>query len=211
MARDGIDPAAITGAIIATVVPANLINLQALCRGNFATEPLVVGRPDVDLGLRILIDHPNEVGADRLCNSVAAHDRYSGPLLVIDFGTATSFDLIDAEGNYRGGVIAPGINLSLEALHQGAAQLPRIAIERPEKVVGTGTITAMQSGIFWGHVSLIEGMAARIADEFGEPLSVIATGGVAAMFTDATPAIDCWAPDLTLRGLYVIYRRNSGP
>ncbi|MDP6173207.1 MAG: type III pantothenate kinase, partial [Rhodospirillales bacterium] len=209
MDRDGIDPKDVTGSVIATVVPANLINLQALCRNGFGTEPLVVGRPEVDLGLEVLIDHPNEVGADRLCNSVAAHEQFPGSLLVIDFGTATSFDLIDSDGNYRGGVIVPGINLSLEALHQGAAQLPRIAVERPVNVVGSGTITAMQSGIFWGHVSIIEGMVSRIAVEFGSPLTVIATGGVAAMFMDATSAIQHWAPDLTLHGLYAIHQRNQ--
>jgi type III pantothenate kinase len=128
---------------------------------------------------------------------------------VIDFGTATTFDIIDAEGNYNGSIISPGINLSLEALHMGAAQLPRVAIERPENVIGTGTVSAMQSGIFWGYVSMIEGMTTRIKQEVGGDMTVVATGGLAPMFADATDAIDHWQQDLTLRGLLAIYRRNQ--
>jgi type III pantothenate kinase len=209
MERDTLTRDDITAAIIATVVPANLIHLQNLCQRYFDCEPLVVGEPSVELGLKILIDNPKEVGADRLCNAVSAHENYNRPVTIIDFGTATSFDVVDAEGSYRGGIISPGINLSLEALHMGAAQLPRVAIERPEKVVGTGTVTAMQSGIFWGYVSMIEGMTARIKEEVGGDMKIIATGGLASMFADATDAIDNWEQDLTLRGLLAIYRRNQ--
>jgi len=209
MERDNLTRGDITAAIIATVVPANLIHLESLCQRYFDCSPLVVGDPGVELGLDVMIDNPKEVGADRLCNAVSAHENYDGPVTIIDFGTATSFDVVDAEGNYRGGIISPGINLSLEALHMGAAQLPRVAIERPEKVVGTGTVSAMQSGIFWGYVSMIEGMTARIKQEVGGDMKIVATGGLAAMFADATDAIDHWEQDLTLRGLLAIYRRNQ--
>lgn len=207
--RDKISRDKIDAAIIATVVPANLIHLQTLCRKYFDCEPLVVGDPEINLGLEILIDNPKEVGADRLCNAVAAHITYQGPIQIIDFGTATSFDVVDKDGNYCGGVIAPGINLALEALHMGAAQLPRIAIERPPKVIGSGTVSAMQSGIFWGYVSMIEGMTQRIGDEIGGDVTTIATGGLAAMFADATDSIDHWENDLTLNGLLSIYRLNQ--
>lgn len=210
MEGDGIDKTAISAAIIATVVPANLINLQTLCRKYYDCEPLVVGDPVVDLGLKILIDSPREVGADRLCNAVAAHETYDGPLLIVDFGTATTFDVVDQDGSYCGGVIYPGINLSLEALHLGAAQLPRVAVDKPDKVIGTGTVSAMRSGIFWGHVSMIEGMTARINAEFGRTLSVIATGGLAQLFKESSDIIEYCDEDLTLRGLLSIHRRNTG-
>jgi len=209
MERDDLTRKDITAAIIATVVPANLIHLESLCQRYFDCTPLVVGDSSVDLGIDVLIDNPKEVGADRLCNAVSAHENYEGPVTIIDFGTATSFDVVDVDGNYRGGIISPGINLSLEALHMGAAQLPRVAIERPDKVVGTGTVSAMQSGIFWGYVSMIEGITARIKQEVGGDMKIIATGGLAAMFADATDTIDHWEQDLTLRGLLAIYRRNQ--
>ena len=189
MKQDSLSRDDITAAIIATVVPANLVHLKNLCQSYFNCEPLVVGDPDVELGFKVLIDHPKEVGADRLCNTVSAHENYDGPVTVIDFGTATTFDIIDAEGNYNGSIISPGINLSLEALHMGAAQLPRVAIERPENVIGTGTVSAMQSGIFWGYVSMIEGMTTRIKQEVGGDMTVVATGGLAPMFADATDAL----------------------
>ena len=129
-----------------------------------------------------MVENPREVGADRLVNAVAAHSRYGGPLIVVDFGTATTFDVVDGDGRYCGGVIATGVNLSLEALHRAAAKLPRIAVEPPPQVIGSSTVTAMQSGVYWGYVSLIEGMVARIKREFGEPMTVIATGGLAGLF-----------------------------
>ncbi|MAF47302.1 MAG: type III pantothenate kinase [Rhodospirillales bacterium] len=208
MESDGILRGDINSAIIATVVPANLIHLQTLCSKYFECTPLVVGNSDIDLGLDVLTDNPGEVGADRLCNAVAAHASYKGPLLVLDFGTATTFDVVDGDGNYRGGVIYPGINLSLEALHLGAAQLPRVAVDRPSKVIGTSTVSAMQSGIFWGHVAIIEGLAKRIEDDFGAPLTVVATGGLAPLFAEATDAIEYCDHDLTLRGLYLLNKRN---
>jgi type III pantothenate kinase len=154
------------------------------------------------------MDRPEEVGADRLVNAVAAHMFYQGPLIVIDFGTATTFDVVDGKGNYCGGCIAPGINLSLEALHAAAAKLPRVAIGRPRTVIGKATVPAMRSGIYWGYVGLIEGLVSRITEEFGETLTVVATGGLAPLFMEATPVIDHLQGDLTLRGLLEIHRRN---
>jgi len=201
----------IGAAIIASVVPAMMFNLKTLCRRYFGCEPRVVGHDGVDLGLSILLDRPEEVGADRLVNAVAAHRRYQGALIVIDFGTATTFDVVDDAGNYCGGAIAPGINLSLEALHMAAAQLPRVAIGRPRQVIGKSTVPAMQSGIFWGYISLIEGLVRRIKDEYGGEMTVVATGGLAPLFADASPVIDALDADLTLRGLLEIHRRNAGP
>lgn len=207
---EGLNRLDITAAIVASVVPAMVFGLKTLCRRYFRCEPLVVGDDGVDLGLSILLDRPEEVGADRLVNAVAAHKCYKGPLIVIDFGTATTFDVIDGKGNYCGGAIAPGINLSLEALHAAAAKLPRVAIGRPKQVIGRATVPAMQSGIFWGYVGLIEGLVSRIKEEFGSEMYVVATGGLAPLFADATKAINALDADLTLRGLLEIHRRNCG-
>jgi len=207
---EGLKPSDITAAIIATVVPTNRHALGQLCEKYFATTPLVVGEAGVDLGIGVKLPNPGEVGADRLVNAVAAVERYGGPLICVDFGTATTFDVIDGDGDYAGGAIAPGINLSLEALHMAAAKLPRVAVERPAKVIGTSTVTAMQSGIFWGYVAMIEGLVRRIQEEFGAPMKVIATGGLAGMFAKATEVIEATDKDLTLRGLYSIYQRNKG-
>ncbi len=209
MSLAGMHPRDIKAAIIATVVPATLFSLKTLCRKYFGCEPLVVGEPEVELGLSVLLDRPEEVGADRLVNAVAAHKFYAGPLIVIDFGTATTFDVVDAQGNYCGGAIAPGPNLSLEALHAAAAKLPRVAIGRPKQVIGKATVPAMQSGVFWGYVGLIEGLVARIQAEFGTSMTVVATGGLAPLFMDATKVIQHIAPDLTLKGLLEIHRRND--
>ncbi len=208
MSLDGIDRAQVVDGIVATVVPATLFSLRTLCRKYFGCQALVVGAPDVDLGLRILVDRPEEVGADRLVNAVAGYDEYGGPLIIVDFGTATTFDVIDAEGSYMGGVIAPGVNLSLEALHSASAQLPRVAIGRPERVIGKGTVQAMRSGIFWGYVSMVEGMIERIRAEFGSDMGVVATGGLAPLFSECTAVLDHSDPDLTLKGLLAIHKRN---
>ncbi|WP_135078012.1 type III pantothenate kinase [Terasakiella sp. SH-1] len=209
MAFEGIEHHDIKDAIIATVVPAMLFNLQSLCRKYFKIEPKVVGNPDVKLGIEIFLDRPEEVGADRLVNAIAAHEVYDGPLIVIDFGTATTFDVVDGDGNYCGGAIAPGINLSLEALHMAAAKLPRVAIGRPDKAIGKGTTTAMQSGIFWGYIGMIEGLTQRMKDEFGQEMTVIATGGLSSLFKKSTDVIQYSDTDLTLRGLLAIYKRNQ--
>ncbi|HEU0071639.1 MAG TPA: type III pantothenate kinase [Alphaproteobacteria bacterium] len=198
----------IDGAIIATVVPGALFALKTLCRRFFEADPLVVGEPNVKLGLKALVDNPQEVGADRLVNAVAGHARYPGDLILLDFGTATTFDVVSAKGDYLGGVIAPGINLSIEALHMAAAQLPRIGVKKPEKVIGKSTVPAMQSGVFWGYVGLIEGIVARITAEIGGKPTVVATGGLAPLFKDATPVIDHLDADMTVRGLVAIWRKN---
>lgn len=209
MAIEGIKPGDMTGAIIANVVPAAQHGLVTLCRRYFGCEPLVVGE-GFDLGIGVLVDNPEEVGADRLVNALAAAERYKVPVIVIDFGTATTFDVVDGKGNYCGGVIAPGINLSLEALHMAAAKLPRIAVKKPQQVIGKGTVAAMRSGVYWGYVGLIEGLVARIKAEFGAAMTVVATGGLASLFGEATGAIDQQDPELTLRGLMLAYRRAKG-
>ena len=208
MGLEGLAPADIAATIIANVVPATAFSLESLCRRYFRAEPMLVGAADVDLGIGVLVPNKDEVGDDRLVNAVAAHARYPGPKIVIDFGTATTFDVVDSQGNYVGGVIAPGINLSLDALHGAAAQLPRIGVARPPAVIGTATVPAMQSGIYWGYVALIEGLVARLEAEYGAAMTVIATGGLAPLFTEATPAIHHVDAELTMRGLLDIWRRN---
>lgn len=209
MSFEGLKAKDIDNAIIATVVPAMLFGLQTLCRKYFKVEPLIVGDPKVSLGIEVFLDRPEEVGADRLVNAIAAHEMYQGPLIVIDFGTATTFDVVDENGNYCGGAIAPGINLSLEALHMAAAKLPRVAIGRPEKAIGKGTTTAMQSGIFWGYIGMIEGLTQRMKEEFGAEMTVIATGGLSSLFAKSTDVIQHSDTELTLRGLLAIYKRNK--
>lgn len=211
MALKALSAAQITEAIIASVVPASLFDLKTLCRAYFGVDPLIVGAPGVNLGIEVLTERPEEVGADRLVNAVGAHIQYGGPLIVVDFGTATTFDVVGREGNYLGGAIAPGPNLSLQALHSAAAQLPRVAVGRPPAVIGKATVSAMRSGIYWGYVSLIEGMVRRIAEEAGDPMTVIATGGLASLFAEGTEAIHHHDPDLTLKGLREIHRRNAAP
>ena len=211
MQLDGLKREDVTAAIIASVVPATFFSLKTLCRKYFRTEPLVVGEDGVDLGLKVLVDRPDEVGADRLVNAVAAGTLFGGPLIVVDFGTATTFDIVDAGGNYAGGIIAPGVNLSLEALHMAAAKLPRVAIGRPRHVVGKSTVEAMQSGIFWGYVGMIEGLIRRIRDETGLKMEAIATGGLAPLFLGAVDCIRSSDPQLTLKGLLAIHRRNRRP
>jgi type III pantothenate kinase len=208
LALSHIDAARIDTAVICSVVPECNFHLRALCRDYYDCEPLFVDEK-AELGIDVAVERPGEVGADRLASAVGAHDRYPGALLVIDFGTATTFDVVDGDGTYRGGVIAPGVNLSLEALHASAAQLPRIAVERPKQVIGTATTPAMQSGIYWGYVSLIEGLVTRIKEEFEVPMTVVATGGLAPLFNAATPVIEHIDAELTMRGLVEIYRRNQ--
>ena len=207
MAWDGLVPADIHTAAIACVVPNALYNLRRLCRDRFGVEAMVT-RADLDWGFAIRTDNPREVGADRLVNALAARARYPRPLAVIDFGTATTFDVVDAAGDYIGGVIAPGINLSLEALHRAAAALPRISVSRPQSVVGRSTVPAMQSGVYWGYVGLIDGISRRIAAELEAKLTVIATGGLAPLFMDGSEMINHLDPDLTLDGLVLLAERN---
>ena len=206
---EGIDRRAVRAAIIASVVPSAVFGLKLLCRRFFGCDALVVGEPQVTLNLRVLIEQPQDVGADRLVNAIAGHMTYPGPLTIIDFGTATTFDVIDSHGNYCGGAIAPGINQSLAALHMAAAQLPLVAVGRPKRVISTSTVSAMQSGIFWGYIGMIEGLIARINKELGLSTQVIATGGLASLFQESTDAIHHHDPDLTIRGLLEIYKRNQ--
>ncbi len=201
----------ITQAIIATVVPEGLFSLLELCRRYFNAEPLVVGDPDVKLDIDVLVDDPAQVGADRLVNAVAGYQKHKEAFVVVDFGTATTFDLIDHQGAYRGGVIAPGINLSLEALDLAAARLPRITVKKPSVVVGRNTVSAMQSGIYWGYVGLLEGLIKRIHNEFGDTTKVLATGGLAPLFAEATAIINEIDLDMTIRGLNYISILNRGP
>jgi len=210
LAMGGLSMDIMDACIISSVVPQSLFSLRNLARRYLHLEPLVVGE-NVELGIEIRIEKPSEAGADRLVNAIGAHVAYKGALLVVDSGTATTFDLVAADGAFEGGVIAPGINLSVQALHEAAARLPRVAIQRPAHVIGKDTVAAMQSGIFWGYVSLIDGLVARLKAEYGQPLTVIGTGGVAALFHGATTAIDTFDPDLTIHGLLEIVRRNPRP
>ena len=203
-------PTDIHRTVIGTVVPAALYHLRRLCREWFAAEPLIA-RASLDWGFEIRVDRPDEVGADRLLNALGAHRRFGGPLMVVDFGTATTFDVVDGDGGYVGGVIAPGINLSIEALHRAAARLPRIGIGRPQSVIGRSTVPAMQSGMFWGYVGLVEGLVTRIKAEYGAPLKVVATGGLAPLFAEGTMMIEHIDPDLTLDGLRLLAARNPTP
>ena len=209
MALAKLHPEDVDSAIIATVVPDTLFSLKGLCRNYFKAEPLVVGDAGVELGIQALVDTPEAVGADRLVNAVAAHEEYGGPLIILDFGTATTFDVINADGDYVGGVIAPGINLSVEALHRAAAMLPKVSVTRPQTVIGKHTTPAMQSGVYWGYVGLIEGLVERIRNEYGEKLRVVATGGLAPMFEPAVDVTQEVDRNLTLRGLVSIYSRNA--
>jgi type III pantothenate kinase len=198
---EGFAKADIDQVAIATVVPRALHNLTVLSQKYFGREPLVAGAEGWPIALDVV--EPKSVGADRALNVMAAHARHPGDLVVIDFGTATTFDVVDYTGAYKGGIIAPGINLSLDALVAAAAKLPRIAISAPEgsSVVGRTTESQMQIGVFWGYVALIEGLVARLKAEIGRPVTVIATGGLAILFDQQTDAFDAIEPDLTIQGL----------
>jgi type III pantothenate kinase len=208
LALEKLSFADLDAAIIATVVPAVLFDLRQLCRQYLKAEPLLVGDPSLDIGARPNVDRPDTIGADRLCNTVAAHERYPGAVIVVDFGTATNFDIVAENGAFDGSVIAPGANLSIEALHQAAALLPRVAIHRAQKVIGRDTISSMQSGVYWGYVGLIGGLIERIKKEYGKPMTVVATGGLAHLFQPDLPGIDHVDADLTMRGLMLIHTRN---
>jgi len=203
---------AVSDVIIACVVPEIQPKLVNLALRGFNLTPLVVGSAEVTLGIEVLIDRPDQAGADRLVNAVAARDYYDLPAIILDFGTATTLDLIGERGSYHGGVIAPGVNLSVEALYNAAARLPRLAVQPWEKnmpVLGKDTVSAMHSGIFWGYTSMIQGLIAKLKDETGTDLPAIATGGLASLFADHVPEISIVDPDLTLRGLVAIHRQNT--
>ena len=208
MAHGGLDPKIIDEVVISNVAPATLFNLRVLCDRYFGCRPLVVGKPECQLPVAVRVDNPAEVGADRLVNTVAAFAEYGPDLIVLDFGTATTFDVVDTDGAYVGGVIAPGINLSIEALKAAAAHLPHIDVTMPQKVVGTNTVHCMQSGAFWGYTALIEGICARISAEREREMTVIGTGGLSPLFARSTETIKHVDPDLTMRGLVQIHRYN---
>jgi type III pantothenate kinase len=195
--------------VISTVVPQSLFNMRNLARRHLKVEPLVVGDTGVKIGIGNALPNPDEVGADRLVTALGARLSYEGNLIIIDSGTATTFDVISAGGVFEGGIISPGINLSVRALHEAAAQLPRIAIQKPEKVIGNSTVSAMQSGIFWGYIGLIDGLVNKIKEEDGRDFSVIGTGGVASLFEGASETIDIYDGALTINGLLEISKLNA--
>ena len=212
LALEGFGRSDITGVIIGTVVPRALHNLQVLSVKYFEQQPLVAGQGAASWPIVLDVDEPHNVGADRALNAIAAHARQPGDLVVIDFGTATTFDVVDYDGAYKGGIIAPGINLSLDALVAAAAKLPRIAIEAPEDptVIGRTTASQMLSGIYWGYVAMIEGLLARVKAEIGRPVTCIATGGLATLFQQHG-LFDAVEPDLTIRGLALLHARSPKP
>ena len=204
---EGLSKSDVEAVIVATVVPRALHNLEVLSEKYFHVTPLVAGQGAAAWPLELDVDEPQNVGADRALNAIAAHAKYPGNLIVIDFGTATTFDLVGPSGAYRGGIIAPGINLSLDALVNAAAKLPRIAIEAPEdmSVVGRTTQSQMLIGIYWGYVAMIEGLTERMRREIDGPETVIATGGLAALFDKHTQVFDAIEPDLTIQGLSLLH------
>ncbi|WP_415920869.1 type III pantothenate kinase [Tateyamaria sp. SN6-1] len=199
----------ITDVIISSTVPRVVFNLRVLCDRYFNCRPYVVGKPDCLLPADPRVDEGTQIGPDRLVNTAGAFDRCGGDLIVVDFGTATTFDVVDDDGAYVGGVIAPGVNLSLEALHNAAAALPHVDITKPQAVVGTNTVACMQSGVFWGYVGLVREICARIKAERARDMRVIATGGLAPLFQATETLFDDYQDDLTMHGLTVIHRFNK--
>ncbi|MEO0991295.1 MAG: type III pantothenate kinase [Pseudomonadota bacterium] len=199
----------ITEVIISSTVPRVVFNLRVLCDRYFQTRPYVVGKPDCMLPSPPRVDEGTQVGPDRLVNTAGAFDRHGGNLVVVDFGTATTFDVVAGDGAYVGGVISPGVNLSLEALHRAAAALPSIDVTKPQKVIGTNTLVCMQSGIFWGYVGLVRGITDRIRAEYDAPMRIIGTGGLAPLFAQGDVLFDTIEDDLTMHGLVVIHRFNT--
>lgn len=208
---EGLGRDAVTAVIIGTVVPRALHNLEVLASKYFGSAPLIAGQGRAGWPIALDVDEPGSVGADRVLNAMAAHERFAGDLVVVDFGTATTFDLVDAGGAYKGGIIAPGINLSLDALVSAAAKLPRIAIEAPadRSVIGRNTEAQMRIGVYWGYVAMIEGLLARIKAEVGRPVTVIGTGGLALLFDKHTEVFDAVEPDLTIHGLALLAARAA--
>ena len=207
---EGFDRSQVDGVAISTVVPRALHNLEVLATKYFGRDALIAGRPPLEWGIAIDVDEPSSLGADRAVNTIAAHALHEGDLIVIDFGTATTFDHSDYTGAYKGGIIAPGINLSLDALVNNAAKLPRIAIEAPGgnlSVIGRNTVEQMNIGIYWGYIAMIEGLVARMKAEVGRPVKVIATGGLATLFEQHTDVFDAIEPDLTIQGLAIMWER----
>lgn len=197
----------VTSIIISSVVPEINFNLDKLSAKYFTCQPTFIRFGEVDLGLEVMLDSPREAGADRLVNAVAVKTHYTTPAVIIDFGTSTNFDVIDKEGRHIGGALAPGINLSLNALHHAAAKLPKVSIACPPDAIGKNTVHAMQSGLYWGYVSMIKGMIEKLTESLGQEPFVIATGGLATLFRTDIPAIQEIDDDLTLKGLLEIHKR----
>jgi type III pantothenate kinase len=212
MAIEGIGRGDVDSVIVSTVVPKARHNLEVLAKKYFGVAPLFAGEGAAGWGIDIDVDEPHTLGSDRAVNAIAAHERHGGDLIVVDFGTATTFDVVDFHGAYKGGIIAPGINLSLDALVSNTAKLPRIAIESPRSasVIGRNTEDQMLIGVFWGYVAMIEGLVARIRSEIGRPAKVVATGGLAVLFDRHTQVFDHVEPDLTLEGLAILAERTGG-
>lgn len=197
----------ISGIIISSVVPPIMFALERMCQKYFHLKPLVVG-PELDTGLQIKYENPRELGADRIVNAVAAIHEYGSPLVIVDFGTATTYCFVNEQSQYMGGAIAPGIGISTEALYSRASKLPRIEIARPKGVIGQSTIAAMQAGVVYGYVGQVDGIVKRMIDQSGEKPTVIATGGLAGLIAKESMVIDVVDPFLTLKGLQLIYKRN---
>lgn len=214
LALAGYERTDVAAVIIGTVVPRALHNLQVLASKYFGVTALIAGQDGAQYGIELDVVEPRTVGADRALNAIAAHALHEGDLIVIDFGTATTFDVVDYSGAYKGGIITPGINLSLDALVSAAAKLPRIAIEAPTEtrsVIGRTTEDQMHIGIFWGYVAMIEGLVSRLKAEIGRPVKVISTGGLAILFNDHSDVFDAIEPDLTISGLGLLYERSQTP
>lgn len=209
---EGVEKEAIKRIIIGSVVPRAIHNLTVLAEKYFGVTPLVAGQDAADWGISVDVDEPRSLGADRALNAIAAHAKYDGDLIVIDFGTATTFDAVDFTGAYKGGIIAPGINLSLDALVGNTAKLPRIAIKNPgsDNVIGRNTEDQMLIGVFWGYVAMMEGLIARMRAQIGRPAKVVATGGLAILFDEHTDIFDAVDADLTLEGLAILAGRAEG-
>jgi type III pantothenate kinase len=203
----GLQPGKVTGAIVSSVVPPLTPVVEELCRAYFATEAEVVG-PGLKTGMPILYENPSEVGADRITAAVAAYEKYGGPLIVLDFGTATTFDAVSAKGEYLGGAIAPGVRISAEALYLKTAKLPRIEIRKPKKAIGRTTVASMQSGLYFGYIGLVTRTIAEIRKELGPNARVISTGGFGGQVAAEVPEIEAHEPDLVLEGLRIIHERN---
>ena len=210
MRAENLQDVVVTEVVISSTVPRVVFNLRVLCDRYFACRPLVVGKPDCILPTPYRVEEGVRPGSDRLANVAAAFDRHGGDVVVVDFGTATNFDVCAHDGAYVGGVIAPGVNLSLEALHMGAAALPHVDISQPDSVIGTNTVSCIQSGVFWGYIGLIEGLTTRIKAEYGRPMKVVGTGGLAPLFAQAQDLFDVIEDDLTMHGLTVIHKYNKG-
>lgn len=205
----GISFSQFTGVIISSVVPPIMIALEKMCETYFDIKPLIIGRENVNPYLKIRYPNPEEIGADRIVNAVSAIEEFDGPLIIIDFGTATTFCYINEKKEYMGGLIAPGIKISMEALYDKASKLPKIEIQQPPTVVGTSTVNAMQSGVFYGYIGQVDGIVGRIRDQAKENPTVIATGGLASLLAGESTTIDHVDPHLTLKGLYLIYHKNA--